>query len=145
MLMKTRASWLVLLFAFFGIADSAYLAESAFSGVLPTCKIGGLDGCHTVALSAYSHLFGIPLGIYGVSFYVLLFVLAAFSLLSTHLLLGKMLKTVAVFGILASFVFLYIQLFLIHAVCVYCVFSMILTILIVIAVFWKTRPAVVQK
>ena len=63
----------LLVLSFLGIADSTYLSYTALTGSSLACSIKGLDGCNVVAQSIYSHLFGIPLGVYGVIFYVLLF------------------------------------------------------------------------
>ena len=106
-----------------GLADSWYLAESAMSDTPLTCDIGGLTGCNTVAQSPYSHLFGIPLGVYGILFYALVFIftLAILRLAIAHLERYLLLLTLA--GAIASVVFILIQVFLIQALCVYCLLS----------------------
>lgn len=135
--MSIISRWLILIFSFLGIADSAYLADSALTGVLPTCRFGSVDGCKTVAQSAYSHLFGIPLGVYGVVFYTLLFILSAVALLWIHQKVKTAIQVLAVFGVLASLAFIGIQIFLIKALCLYCVTSAALTVFILIAAFWR--------
>ena len=102
----------VLILSFLGIADSWYLYQSAVTDTALTCDIGaGLDGCNIVAKSPYSHVFGIPLALFGVGFFALLFALY------------KALYLLAVAGSLASLVFLALQFFVIKALCIYCIAS----------------------
>ncbi len=136
--------WIIIVLSFFGIADSAYLAQHTVIGSLPSCSFGTVDGCRIVAESAYSHLFGIPLGVYGVVFYGLIFVLAALSLIIFHIHITRSLRVLAVIGATASVVFICIQVFIIGALCMYCETSAILSFLILIAVWLpehlKTYP-----
>ncbi len=143
--MSTFTRWSVLVFSFLGIADSTYLADRALTGTLPTCRIGSIDGCKTVAESAYSHLFGIPLGIYGVVFYTLIFVLVAVTLLWVHHYVKTAIQVLAVSGAVASIAFVAIQYFIIKAMCLYCETSAALTLLILIAVFWRTHAQLSPK
>ncbi|HQU07565.1 MAG: hypothetical protein B7X04_01290 [Parcubacteria group bacterium 21-54-25] len=139
--MTFTARWTILICSFFGIADSAYLTDQALRGVPPTCSIGGADGCRTVAESAYSHLFGIPLGIYGIAFYTAIFVLIAVVLLWPHRHVQAAIQAFAVLGVGASLIFMGIQFFLIHAMCIYCESSAALTVFILIAAFWRLPQA----
>ena len=130
--MKNRNALLIaiLVLAFIGIADSWYLASHALSGTELACGIGGYDGCNTVAQSAYSNWFGIPLALYGVAFYIALFALSALLFVIRDLRLLEGLRAVAVVGAAASVVFMLIQIFLIQAICQYCVLSAIVSFLI---------------
>ncbi|MDP2816213.1 MAG: vitamin K epoxide reductase family protein [Rectinemataceae bacterium] len=122
---------LILILSFIGIADSWYLYQSAITDSALSCDLGsGLDGCNIVAQSAYSRLFGIPLGLYGVGFFALTFILAAsLSVVSTRRLY-QVLLTVSVFGVVASAVFVFIQFALIKALCIYCIASAGIAVLI---------------
>ncbi|MDP3402440.1 MAG: vitamin K epoxide reductase family protein, partial [bacterium] len=89
-----------------------------------SCDLGsGFDGCNTVAQSPYSRLFDIPLGLYGVGFFALTFVLAASLSVVSSRRLYQALLGVSAFGVLASAVFMYIQFVLIKALCIYCILS----------------------
>lgn len=130
--MKRIGVVLILLLAFFGLADSIYLTQSEVSGAPLICNIQNLSGCNIVAASQYSRLFGIPLAEFGVLFYGVLFVLAALELALFDQLLRRVLQGMAVVGILASLYFTSLQLFVIGAVCIYCSVSALLTLLILI-------------
>ena len=130
--LKRTLALLILLLAFFGMADAAYLATHAFSGEPLICDIGSLSGCTIVASSTYSVLFGVPLAVYGVVFYALVFVLAALELVFFNALLRRLLQGAAVVGAIAGIVFTFIQVYLINALCIYCLMSAVVSFLILV-------------
>lgn len=130
--MKRIGVVLILLLAFCGIADSAYLAEHEIDGTPLICNIQNLSGCNIVADSSYSHVFGVPLAEYGVLFYAILFVLAALELVLFDQLLRRVLQGVALLGVFASLYFTSIQIFFIGAFCIYCAVSAALTLLVLV-------------
>ncbi|HEX7651498.1 MAG TPA: vitamin K epoxide reductase family protein [Candidatus Paceibacterota bacterium] len=127
---RTMLLALLIVLAFAGIADAAYLAQSAYTGVALTCNIGGLDGCNTVAQSPYSHLFGVPLGVYGAIFYSLVFVLGAAALALPGLGARRGLLALGIVGAVASVAFIFVQAVFIKALCIYCLGSAIIAFLI---------------
>lgn len=112
-----------------GIADSAYLSMHAASGAPLVCDLAaGLDGCNQVANSPYSQFMGIPLAYIGLAFYGLFFLITlAAYVMSAHKTHHIAITALSAAASLASVVFLYIQLALIQALCVYCVISALLT------------------
>ncbi len=128
--MKRIGVVLILLLAFCGIADSAYLAGHEAAGTPLICNIQNLSGCNVVAQSQYSHLFGVPLAEYGVLFYGILFALAALELVLFDRLLRRVLQGAALVGVLASLYFMAVQVFFIGAFCVYCIASGIIALLV---------------
>jgi len=124
-----RATLIVLILglSFLGLADSWYLAESAATDTPLVCGIGVLDGCNTVAQSPYAHLFGIPLGVYGVLFYALVLVLSVAALTLRLKIVPFYLLIINALGASASVVFLLIQFFLIKALCIYCMASAVIS------------------
>ncbi|GEM_PF-374514 len=130
--MKRIGVALILILAFLGLADSAYLAQHEASGVPLLCNIQNLSGCNIVVASQYSHIFGIPLAQYGVIFYGVLFVLAALELVIFNRLLRRSLQVISLIGIIASLYFILIQAFFISAFCIYCLASAAIALLIFI-------------
>lgn len=122
----------ILVLAFVGLADSAYLAEHESSGVPLICNVNGLSDCNVVAASPYSRLFGIPLAEYGVLFYSIMFVLAALELLVYDRFLRRVLQIWSLLGLLASIWFTFNQVFFIGAFCIYCLVSASISLLIFI-------------
>lgn len=131
---------LIALAAVVGMADSWYLYQSAITDTALTCQIGGgLDGCNTVAQSPYSYLFGLPLALYGIGFYLAVFLGALLSLVAPRPLWHKGLVVLGAVGALASTIFVYIQVVLIEALCIYCLISAALTF-IILALALALRP-----
>lgn len=125
---RTTLLALTTLFSLAGIADAWYLAEHALNNTALSCGVGNLSGCNIVAQSAYAHLFGIPLGLYGVAFYALVFVAAAIAFTNDSRRIELFLMGASVVGVLASIAFEGIQFFLIKAICIYCLISFALSL-----------------
>lgn len=132
--------YLIIILAVLGLGDSIYLAVKAATHSSLFCEIGaGLDGCNTVAQSPYSRPFGIPLAYLGVVFYALLLGAALAALWKHHQHFHRALLAVAGIGALFSVAFLYIQLALIEAVCIYCLASAAIAFLSLGLAFWLER------
>lgn len=132
MVMKRAGVVFILLLAFLGIADAAYLARHESAEIPLICNLESLSGCTVVAQSPYASFMGVPLSRYGVAFYSIVFVLALLELIVFDRLLRRVLQGVAIVGAAASLGFLFVQAFVIHALCAYCVASAVLAFLILL-------------
>lgn len=130
--MKRIGVVLILALAFFGLADSVYLAQHQVSGIPLLCNIQSLSGCNIVAASQYSHIFGIPLAEFGILFYSVIFVLAALEIVIFDQLLRRALQAISLVGVISSLYFTLVQVFVIGAFCIYCFVSALITLLILI-------------
>lgn len=137
--MKRFGVALILFLSFCGLANSAYLTQHEVDGTPLLCNINGLSGCNVVASSPYSHLFGIPLSEYGLLFYGTLFVLAALELIVFDRVVRRVIQWLAGFGLVMSVIFTLLQIAVINAVCVYCMASALLALLISIFA-WFIEP-----
>lgn len=109
-----------------GIADAGYLSLTTYFSISPVC--GPLHGCDTVAQSVYSRLYGVPLAYLGLAYYFLGACLIS-SLM--HSARARMFASVyALVGALMSVWFMYVQIMLIQALCIYCVISAVVTFLL---------------
>lgn len=128
---RTALTAFLLVLAFMGIADAWYLTASALTDTALSCDLGAvLDGCNIVAKSEYSHFLGLPLALYGVGFFVAVFILAATLLVYPHRTLHRLLFWLGAIGSVMSVVFLLIQFVLIKALCIYCIASAVITFLV---------------
>src|SRR6266496_257974 len=110
-----------------GLADATYLAVQAFTGETLSC--GGSPDCFRVLGSSYSRVGGIPVALLGAVAYFGVFTFATFAAFGyTRSRVLLMLIVGAMF--LATLWFLYVQAFLLHAYCRYCLFSAALTFLL---------------
>ncbi len=107
--------------ATFGIGVATYIAIADAGGGAPVCLAGG-GGCETVANSSYSHLLGINVALIGIAGYVLI--------LLSALLRGDLARMsgfgVALAGFAFSVYLTYLELFVIDAICQWCVASAVL-------------------
>lgn len=103
----------------------------------------GEHGCATVQTSVYATTFGIPNPIYGIVFYSLMILFSVYYLTKPKLSEVKqtaymllMLGGVTA-GALFSIWLLYVQFFLIHATCVYCLWVDALMILMALLLWFN--------
>jgi uncharacterized membrane protein len=120
----------ILVLALLGLADSVYLADSALTNSSLSCGIAGLDGCNTVAQSAYSKFLGIPLAVYGILFYVLIIASMFYAKSVRTMRSFQILFFFASVGALLSFYFMFLQVFVIKAICIYCAGSFLASVII---------------
>lgn len=110
-----------------GLADAAYLAAAHLAGEHVAC--GGNAQCSTVLSSKYATFAGLPLALFGAIGYFSTFsfaTLAAFEYTRVRLFLA--LTVTAMFG--ATLWLLYVQAFILHAFCTYCLLSAACTFLL---------------
>ncbi len=114
-----RSAAAMALLSVIGLAVATYLAITKLTGGAPVC--GPLQGCETVASSEYSEVVGVPVAVFGVAFSIVLVALtvAWWRLVDRRALLGA--YALGLLGTLVVAGLTYLELFVIHAVCVYCV------------------------
>ena len=98
-----------------GLALASYLTWVHFDDAALVCVAGG--GCETVQESEYAEIAGVPVALLGVGAYVSILVLVAWDSPNARLAAA----TVALIGLLFSLYLLALQLFVIDAVCAWCV------------------------
>ncbi len=105
--------------ALLGLAVAGYLTWVKLTGGTVIC--GPLGGCETVQTSEYSTVLGIPVPLYGMGYMaaVLAAVVAWWRTGDRRALLVTYL--VGLLGTMAVAYLVYLQLFVIHAICAWCV------------------------
>jgi uncharacterized membrane protein len=97
-----------------GIGIAAYLTWAHFADESVICVQGG--GCETVQESSYSEIAGIPVATLGLAAYLLMLALLVWDAPVARLSAA----TLAIVGLLFSAYLVALQLFVIDAVCVWC-------------------------
>lgn len=110
-----------LIIALVGLLDSLYL--TFFRPV--SCSLGH---CDLVLSSPYAILFGMPLGILGIIYYGIILALSLDKIKRAALLTP--------IGFIASAYFVFLQLFIIKAICWYCMLSALSSALLFILGLW---------
>jgi uncharacterized membrane protein len=127
------------LLALIGIVDAFYYSYAVYTGQQLWCP-SPIDGCNVVASSPYGRIVGVPLGYFGVVYFLYMFGLAAllaYDPFSRGLRLGALLH--AAKGVAASIYFIYIQFTLVYALCIYCLISVVLTVFFLVAALWHFK------
>jgi len=100
-----------------------------------TCSIGS---CETVNTSKWSTLAGIPVAAWGVLFYIDVFAIAMVGTsarLEENIAISIALVAQAAFGVIFSAWLTYLELFVIDAICIWCVGSaLIVTAILIVSV-----------
>ena len=111
----------------FGLVDATYLTVLYLTGETAVC--GGSPDCFRVLGSAYSHLGSIPVAGLGALAYFSAFSFAVFAAFGyTRARTLFMITVCLMFA--ATLWFLFVQAFLLHAFCRYCLFSAAVTFLL---------------
>lgn len=105
-----------------GIAVSIYLAVVELAGGIPACGGPGtpLGGCETVARSSYSHVAGIPVALFGIVGSAVLLGLALAWWQSGDRRALALHYGGSLLGVIFEAYLVYLQLFVLHAVCIWC-------------------------
>ncbi len=137
----SRAPYVMLTLALLGIAVAFYDAYAIYNGQALWCP-PPINGCNEVASSPYARIFDLPVGYFGVVYYLYMFGLAAllaFDPFSRGLRLGAL--AYAGLGVCFSIYFMYLQIGFIHAFCIYCLVSAVTTVLLFSAALLHLRAA----
>ncbi len=139
------APYAMIVLALVGLAVAFYDSYALYNGQ----ALGGpppINGCNEVANSAYAHIFNLPVGYYGVVYYLFMLglaVLLAFDPLSRALRLAALAYTGVGLGF--SIYFMILQVAYIHAFCIYCMVSALATLLLFIAALAHVRATAGER
>jgi uncharacterized membrane protein len=140
--MKQRATAIAVV-AFLGMIDAGYLTIMRGSHV--PCSLSG--GCNEVLGSLYAVVAGVPLSMIGLAFYLTVFsisVLAVFEV-ATPAILVRWIFWLALPGFVITLGLLYLQAFVIHHFCQYCLASAAFVTTIFLLSAWPIRTAQNQQ
>jgi len=124
---RTILYTIVAIVAVAGLADATYLTVQALTGETLSC--GGSPDCFRVLGSSYARLRGVPVAMLGALAYFTVFGLATFAGFG-YSWAPRFLALITGAMFLMTLWFLYVQAFLLHAYCRYCLFSAAITFLI---------------
>ena len=138
-------SALIVFLAILGLGVSIYLLYEHY--VAPIACVG--SGCALVDASPYSEIFGVPLSILGLASYVTILILGLFSLRAPTARVGWLFLGIfglALTGVLFSAYLTYLELAVIHAICIWCVTSAVLiTAIAVLSALGLKAPAPITQ
>jgi dihydroorotate dehydrogenase len=128
---KNNAEIFLVLLSSLGLMDALYLTYEHYYPLTLVCPNWGIIDCGKVVNGPYSTIFGLPLGLYGSFFYITVF--------ATIILIRKFKEQyvwkyfaiiISSFAFLFSIYLVFVQIFIIGAICIYCCFSALTSTLI---------------
>ena len=127
-----------------GVGLATYLAMYKL-GMIGTLACG-TGGCETVQMSKWATFLGLPVAVWGVFFYVALFLTALLGTMERWVdapWVSHALLALTSWGVVFSAWLTYLELYVINAICRFCVVSAVLVaVLFVVSVLeWRSRPA----
>ena len=117
--------WASVVVTILGTLDALYLLIFKLTGNNRMCL--GNGGCHDVNFSSYSEIYGIPVSVFGLSAFI---AILCIMILERRLKIAKENGPLAIFGIsLGGVIFsaylTYLEIYVIRAICPFCVASAI--------------------
>ncbi|MCA9870859.1 MAG: vitamin K epoxide reductase family protein [Caldilineae bacterium] len=137
--MENSRPWITrlqLILTIVGIAVAGYLTYVKLFAIEPYCA--GVGNCEAVQTSPYAELMGIPVAIWGLFTYIVLLGMVLVKRADWRdlgHLAGMAVFLVTMVGVIFSAYLTYLELFVIHAICPWCVASaVVMTLLFVLSV-----------
>jgi uncharacterized membrane protein len=135
-----RLKWFLGL-TWLAVIDTIYLTYMHFKPSASTlCKINDYLDCDIVNKSVYSELFDVPVSIWGMLTYLLLFFLGLgiykgfrftrWNKALRHVNILWFMFAVTAFGVLFAGYLSYVEVFILHALCIFCVAQQIIIIIL---------------
>jgi uncharacterized membrane protein len=117
--------------ALVGLADAVYLTVEHLTGRSVRCTV--TSGCSEVLSSPYATVGGYPLALFGAAAYFTAFSLATLAAFGSARA-GQLLALLVALMFATSLWLVYLQAFVLHAFCQYCLLSAAITTLLAIVV-----------
>lgn len=140
--MKKFLPYLLIVLAFSGMLDAAYLTYEHFQNSIPPCSASiPFSDCGKVLKSEYSVIFGIPVAVYGVFHYIVFVITLVYAVIGRRLYAQYMAIIESVIGFLCSCYFVYLQFIVLQAICPYCMVSAAVSIslFLLIQILYSTQ------
>lgn len=122
----------LMLVAVLGIATSAYLAYHHYFGSR-FCNINEFISCDKVSSSEYSVILGMPLAVLGILYFLSVLIMSVISRRYVKILLYVFYLTLPI--LVYSIFLTFIEFYVINALCIFCEFTKVLMIAIMLITF----------
>ncbi len=127
--------WVIAFFvvALIGFGDAVYLTATHYLGIMPECSV--IQGCDIVAMSEYSTIGPVPVSLFGILFYAFMMTISVAWFDTRKPVLFRYLPFITVPAFLFSMWLIYVMLFIIRALCIYCLLSAATTTILMLLSF----------
>ena len=127
-----------IIIAIIGMALSAYLWWYQVTDQFIPCTG---SGCDDVLKSPYGKLFGVPMSVFGVFYYAVIFLLAFQKLFIKDKILNWLMLATILWGILFSVYLRYLEFFVIGNICIWCWGSVVLILILTLLYILENKYA----
>ncbi len=132
---RSAPAWAAFGLAALGTLVSAYLTFEHFTdSETLACSGSGTVNCLKVTTSEWSVVAGVPVAVAGLGFFLAMMLLCAPARFAEPL--GLLRLVGAVIGIVAALWLIYVELFKVDAICLWCTGVHVITLLLLAAVLW---------
>ncbi len=129
-----------LLLAVLGFLDARYLTLVHYKQVILVCTRSTIFvDCGRVLQSPYAVVFGIPLAVFGIVNYSLLVIIIIAALITRKKVFSYWLVVHTGFSAVASLYLMYLQLFVIRSICLYCTASALISFFLFLFTQWQLK------
>ena len=126
-MVKNKILTILFFLAVLGIADTSYLTYEHYRDTIPPCTTSPFIDCGQVLRSEYATLAGIPLALLGLFYYLTITLLILLINRANQKLLKNGIIIISFSGFVFSAYLMYIQFFVIGALCLYCTLSAVIS------------------
>jgi len=133
----TKKAVAIGIFSFIGLMDASYLAVKHYTGTIPPCAI--VKGCEAVTTSQYATVGGVSVALFGAIYYLIVLITSIALIDTGNNFLKKFLARFSIIGLVASIWFVSLQVFVINALCLYCIASATSSVAIFALAFFLNR------
>jgi uncharacterized membrane protein len=131
-----RSAYVSLVLSVFGLADSSYLTVEHYTGSTSlACSDTGTVNCLKVTTSSWSHIGPIPVAVLGLVFFIAMTALCL-PLAWRWPELDVVRVAGAVVGVLSAVYLVWVELFRVDAICLWCTAVHVASVALLAAVFW---------
>lgn len=132
---RTAPAWTAFTLSVLGLMVSAYLTYEHFTdSATLACSDNGAVNCLKVTTSKWSEIAGVPVAVAGLAFFVAMALLCVPARFTRDLALLRVVG--AVVGIAMVLWLVYVELFKVDAICLWCTGVHVITLLLLAAVLW---------
>lgn len=137
-MLSNKLVYILMMLSLVGVADASYITANHYTGLDLACSI--IKGCDVVLATKYAKIFGVPTSVYGIAYYATLFGLVYYYWMAGNKKALKLFSLVLWVGVIMTTYFIYLQLFVIHSICQYCMLSALTTIILLVIWSIYIRP-----
>jgi uncharacterized membrane protein len=132
---RSVPAWVAFGLSIVGVLISAYLTYEHFTdSTTLACSDRGTINCLKVTTSSWSVIAGVPVAVTGLAFFL------AMTLLCAPTRWAKSTSTLRLVGVMAGMVMVlwlvYVELFEVDAICLWCTGVHVVTLLLLVAILW---------